>query len=138
MAHFGCFLAVCAVFERLVAVRRVIKRAYEQDSYPIRLISDTLADVEEPGSDVERPAGVGVGERWWRRTDSNGRTASRADPASTIGAAASTSSDAAASASAAATSSDAPANLKEPSLFGPARRLLGDLRLTRRRTDCSG
>eukprot|EP00966_Prymnesium_polylepis_P064231 1488962-Prymnesium_polylepis.1 len=43
----------------------IVNPAYEQDSHPIRLVSESLADVQESPASMPKPAGVPEGERWW-------------------------------------------------------------------------
>ena len=93
----------------------VINEAYAAETWEIRHISDTLADVDEP-PEADRPAEIAAGTRWWRRRGCGGASSS----------AAFTSATSASAASASGSASNA-IDLQEPMLFGPARRMRGDL-----------
>ena len=39
---------------------------FAEQSWPVRLITNTLANVEEPIGEYQRPTGVGLDQRFWR------------------------------------------------------------------------
>jgi hypothetical protein len=111
----------------------VVNEDYTLDSAYIRHISDTLADVEEQPASAPRPVAVPLDVRWWRRTTpADARPASNASSSDAPADATNTAAIAIATTAASATStamdtSTSTTELKEPSLFGRARELLGDL-----------
>jgi hypothetical protein len=121
---------------------------FAEQSWPVRLITNTLANVEEPIGEYQRPTGVGLDQRFWRWAVPSGTfnvsATAATSAAGTASAAAAASSPAAASSSAAAASPTAAASLSsssaaaagsssnpivlaEPELFGTTTTLRGDM-----------
>ena len=109
---------------------------FAEESWPVRLITNTLANVEEPmgESAFARPAGVGQDQRYWRwavpsgtATATAAATSSAAVSSSPATAVSSPATAAASPTSAdAAGSSSASIDLREPELFGTTNTLRGD------------